>query len=224
MTDQEREQVLKMIESGKISAEDGLKLMRTLDQNPAEEEPPAIKQATVSGAGTDPGKEKTGTSGQAGKSSFDTDPRIEKVKSAVRRLWQIPLWIGIGITILSAWGMYTLVMAANLNFWFYFLSIPLLLGVLLIVAAVGSRKARWLFVDVHQKPGDKPARIFLGFPLPLKLAAWFLRTFGRYIPDLGKTNVDEVIQVIETGFTGEAPLVVNVDEGEDGERVQVNLG
>ncbi len=33
MTDEEREQVLKMIESGKISAEDGLKLMRTLDQS-----------------------------------------------------------------------------------------------------------------------------------------------------------------------------------------------
>jgi hypothetical protein len=30
--------------------------------------------------------------------------------------------------------------------------------------------------------------------------------------------------VIETGFTGEAPLVVNVDEGDDGERVQVYIG
>jgi hypothetical protein len=125
---------------------------------------------------------------------------------------------------MSAWGMYMLVRAANLNFWFYFLSLPLLLGVLLMVAAVGSRRARWLFVDVHQKPGDSPAHIFLGFPLPLKLAAWFLRTFGRYIPDLGKTNVDEVIQVIEAGFTGEEPLVVNVDEGDDGERVQVYIG
>jgi hypothetical protein len=224
MTDQEREQVLRMIESGKISAEDGLKLMRTLDQNPAEDELPVIEQVSGSGAGTHMGEEKAGTSAQADKSSFETDPRIEKVKSAVRRLWQIPLWIGIFITILSAWGMYALVRVANLNFWFYFLSIPLLLGVLLIVAAVGSRKARWLFVDVHQKPGDKPARIFLGFPLPLKLAAWFLRIFGRYIPNLGKTNVDEVIQVIETGFTGEAPLVVNVDEGDDGERVQVYIG
>ncbi|MGZ6346120.1 MAG: SHOCT-like domain-containing protein [Anaerolineales bacterium] len=224
MTDQEREQVLKMIESGKITAEDGLKLMHTLDQNPAEEELPTIKLVTGTGGGTDSGEEKARTNTQAGKSSFETDPRIEKVKSAVRRLWQIPLWIGIFITILSAWGMYMLVRVANINFWFYFLSIPLLLGVLLIAAAVGSRKARWLFVDVHQKPGDKPARIFLGFPLPLKLAAGFLRIFGRYIPDLRKTNVDEVIQVLETGFTGDSPLVVNVDEGENGERVQVYIG
>jgi len=79
-------------------------------------------------------------------------------------------------------------------------------------------------VDVHQKPGKTPSRIFLGFPLPLKLAAWFLRMFGHYIPNLGKTNVDEVIQVVEAGFSGEEPLVVNVDEGEEGERVQVYIG
>jgi hypothetical protein len=224
MTEQEREQVLKMIESGKISPEDGLKLMRTLDQSPAEDEVPLIKSETGTESGSGGGKENEGNSPHAEKSSFENDPRIERVKSTVRRLWQIPLWIGVFITVLSAWGMYMLVRAANLNFWFYCLSLPLLLGVLVMVAAVGSRRARWLFVDVHQKPGDKPARIFLGFPLPLKLTAWFLRTFGHYIPDLGKTNVDELIQVIETGLTGDEPLVVNVDEGDDGDRVQVYIG
>jgi hypothetical protein len=77
---------------------------------------------------------------------------------------------------------------------------------------------------VHQKPGERPARIFLGFPLPLKLAAWGMRTFGHYIPDMDKTKVEGVVQVIETGFNGEEPLVVNVDEGNDGERVQVYIG
>ena len=224
MTDQEREQVLKMIASGKISAEEGLKLMRTLDQSRAEDEMPVGIKAIGAGSNPEVEEEKTASEDPAAHSSFENDPRIARVKATVQRLWQIPLWIGVFITVLSAWGMYMLVRAANLNFWFYFLSLPLLLGVLIMVAAVGSRRARWLFVDVHQKPGERPARIFLGFPLPLKLAAWFLRTFGRYIPDLGKTNVDEVIEVIETGFTGKEPLVVNVDEGEDGERVQVYIG
>ncbi len=222
MTDQEREQVLKMIENGKITPEDGLKLMRTLDQSPIEDEVKA--DSAESGTRSAPDAEAGENAARNEKSSFGTDPRIERVKSTVRRLWQIPLWIGVLITILSAWGMYALVQAAHLNFWFYCLVAPLLMGVLVIVAAVGSRKARWLFVDVHQKPGEKPGRIFLGFPLPLKLAAWFLRTFGHHIPDLKKTNVDEVIQVVEAGFTGEEPLVVNVDEGDDGERVQVYIG
>jgi hypothetical protein len=224
MTNQEREQVLKMIENGTISPEDGLKLMQTLDQSPAEDE------AVVAGAEIKDRSEpvvapiENGSGAQKEKSSFDKDPRIDQVKSTVRRLWQIPLWIGVFITILSAWGMFSLVQAARLNFWFYCLSAPLLLGVLVIVAAIGSRKARWIFVDVHQKPGEKPERIFLGFPLPMKLAAWGMRTFGHKIPDMDKAKVEGVVQVIETGFTGEEPLVVNVDEGDGGERVRVYIG
>jgi hypothetical protein len=161
---------------------------------------------------------------QAERPAPEVDPRIAHIKSTARRLWQIPLWIGIGVTILSALGMYWIMQAAGTNFWFYFLTLPMLLGVAIVAIAVGSRRARWIFVDVHQKPGERPQRIFLGFPLPLKFAAWFLRTFGHNIPDLKNTNVDEVIQVIESGFSGDEPLVVNVDEGEDGERVQVYIG
>ena len=40
MTDQERNQVLKMIEDGKISPEEGLRLMQALDQVPAEDAVP----------------------------------------------------------------------------------------------------------------------------------------------------------------------------------------
>lgn len=214
MTDKEREQVLKMIEDGKISPEDGLKLMQALDQDMPEDANPAPQVAAASGS-EEPRSEPSG---------METDPKIDSIKSTVRRFWQIPLWIGIGIIILSAAGMYGLIQAGNLNFWFYCLVAPLLLGVLSIAAAVGSRTARWIFVDVQQKPGERPQRIFLGFPLPLKLAAWFLRTFGHKIDDLKNTNVDEVIQVIEAGFSGDEPLIVNVDEGEDGERVKVYIG
>jgi hypothetical protein len=224
MTDQEREQVLKMIENGTISPEDGLKLMQTLDQSPAEDEVPVVRTETSAGSESETAANENGTNAKQEKYSFDKDPRIDQVKSTVRRLWQIPLWIGVLITVLSAWGMYSLVQAAKLNFWFYCLGAPFLLGVLVIVAAIGSRKARWIFVDVHQKPGEKPSHIFLGFPLPLKLAAWGMRTFGHYIPEMDKTKVEGVVQMIETGFTSEEPLVVNVDEGEDGERVQVYIG
>jgi len=223
MTGQEREQVLKMIENGTISPEEGLILMQTLEQHPAEEEIPALPKENTPGTEATESAEKNRPEAQGETSSFEADPRIEQIKSTVQRLWQIPLWIGVLITVLSAWGMYSLVQAANLNFWFYCLVAPLLLGVLVIAAAIGSRKARWLFVDVHQRPGEKPNRIFLGFPIPLKLTAWFLRVFGRFIPDLQKTKVDEVIQMVETGFTGDAPLVVNVDD-ENGEQVKVFIG
>ena len=235
MTDQEREQVLKMIENGTISPEDGLKLMRTLDLSSAEDEATTGIPEADAGSRPEAGAKKDETKAQDGQSRFETDARIARVKSTARRLWQIPLWIGVAITILSAWGMYKLVQAAHLNFWFYCLSAPLLLGVLVIVAAIGSRKARWIFVDVHQKPGETPGRIFLGLPLPLKFLASFMRVLTQWFPGLAKEidkdkdgpgtdGLIKILELVDTGFTGEEPLVVNVDEGEDGERVQVYIG
>ena len=209
MTDQERSQILKMIENGKISPEEGLRLMQTLEQSPAEDEIQAAEAAAGKG------------SGDAAQSDFDADSRFARVKATARRLWQIPLWIGIGITVLCALGMYGIMRGPGMNFWFYFLMLPLLVGVAVIALAVGTRQARWIFVDVRQKNGQRPEHIFLGFPLPLRLTAWFLRTFGNMIPNLKKTNVDEVIQIIEMGLPGDSPMIVNVDEGDEGERVQV---
>ena len=224
MTDKERNQVLKMIENGKITPEEGLHLMEALDRSPAEEEGIAEPMETGAESRTESETETDFSKARAEESSFETDPRISRVKSAARRLWQIPLWIGVVITVVSATGMYAIMHGAGMNFWFFLLTLPLLLGVAIAASAVGSRKARWIFVNIQQKPGEKPAHIFLGFPLPLKLAAWFLRHFGNRIPDLKKTNVDEVIEVMETGFKGDSPLIVHVDEGEDGERVQVYIG
>ena len=152
------------------------------------------------------------------------DPQIERLKATARQLWQIPLWAGIFITVLSALGMYVILRGPGMNFWFFFLLLPLLLGVALTALSAGSQAARWICVDVHQRHGEYPHHIFLGFPLPLKLTAWFLRTFGPMIPDLQRTNVDEIIQVIESGFSGKEPLIVHVDEGDGGERIQVYIG
>jgi hypothetical protein len=229
MTDQEREIVLKMIEDGKISPEEGLKLMQAL-KSPVENAQLPGNAGTGSGARPEPGEESgPETSAEnpevkTERSGLEADPRIDRIKSTARRLWQVPLWIGVGITVLSALGMYSILRGPGLNFWFYCLTLPLLLGILGIAAAVGSRKARWLFVDVRQKPGVRPQRVFLGFPLPLKLTAWFLRTFGDKIPGLKKTNVDDVIRIVETGFSGDEPLIVNVDEGDHDEKVQVYIG
>ena len=218
MTDQERNQVLKMIADGKITPEQGLSLMQALDQENPEEIPAPAPLI--------PASEIAVTETPAEKPSLEVDPRIEEVKSTVRRLWQIPLWVGIAISVLSAWGMYAVMHGVGMNFWFYFLLLPLLLGVLMTALAIGSRQARWIFIDVHQKPGEHPDRIFLGFPIPLKFTAWFLRTFGPLIPGLHNNNVnlDEMSQVIETGFAGKEPFIVNVDEGEAGERVKVYIG
>jgi len=209
MSSEERKKILQMVQDGKISAEQAASLMRALeaDADPAE----AGVEILETGAGS--GFERNGA------------PEFEEVKSRARRFAMIPLWIGVFIAVLSAWGIYSIQQSVGVNFWFFCLLVPLLFGVLLIALGAGGEGSKWLYVNVDRKNAQEwPRNITLGFPLPLGLTAWFLRNFGQYIRGMQKTNVDEIIQILDaTGKSG-APLIINANDNEDGEQVQVYIG
>ncbi len=212
MSSEERQQILKMVEDGKINADEAMKLMKMLDELSAAME--IIEAAPASSSGAE----------AASDSKKPNAPEFEEVARRARRLWQIPLWIGVLITVLSAYWMYALVYASNYGFWFYFVWLPLLLGILMIALFASSRTSRWLYVNVEQAKGEWPRNITLGFPLPLGLASWFLRNFGNNIDGLRQANIDEIIEVLSKGISAKEPLIVNVNEGEHGDRVQVYIG
>jgi len=207
MSSEERKKILQMVEEGKISADQAASLMRALDADSVPAEMKVIQ--TESGPGFE----------------GSDAPEFEEVKSRARRFAMIPLWIGVFVAVLSAWGIYTVQQNSGLNFWFFCLLFPLFLGVLLIALGAGGQGSKWLYVNVDRREAhDWPQNITLGFPLPLGLTAWFLRNFGHNLRGMGKTNVDEIIQVLDaTGKSG-APLIVNVNDDEDGEHVQVYIG
>jgi hypothetical protein len=209
MSSEERRKILQMVQDGKISAEQASSLMRALDADTDDAE--AEVEVVEAGAGS--GFEKDGA------------PEFEEVKSRARRFAMIPLWIGVFIAVMSAWGIYSVQQSAGVNFWFFCLMVPLLLGVLLIALGAGGESSKWLYVNVDRRNAqDWPRNITLGFPLPLGLTAWFLRTFGRYIHGMEKTNVDEIIQILDaTGKSG-TPLIINANDNKDGEHVQVYIG
>ena len=215
MSAEERRKILQMVQDGKISAEQAASLMRALDEdrNPIEADIEVIETGAPYG-------DDTGTSGE----SFDA-PEFEAIKRRARRFAMIPLWVGVAITVLSAWGIYSVQQSSGLSFWFFFLMIPLLVGVLLIALGASGQTSKWLYINVDRRHAhDGPRNITLGFPLPLGLTAWFLRTFGRNIHGMRNTNVDEIIQILDaTGKSG-APLIINANDNEDGEHVQVYIG
>ena len=208
MSSEERKKILQMVQDGKISAEQAASLMHALE----EDADPAEVEVLETGA----------SPGPAGTDA----PEFEEVRARVRRFAMIPLWIGVIISVLSAWAIYGVQQSAGIiNFWFFCLLVPLLLGVLLIALSAGGQSSKWLYVNVDRRNAtDWPRNITLGFPLPLGLTAWFLRTFGHTIPGMKNTNVDEIIQVLDaTGKSG-APLIINANDNEDGEHVQVYIG
>ena len=209
MSSEERKKILQMVAEGKISPTEAATLMRALDADAPEEEIEVIQTA-------------------AGKSSESTDaPEFEEIKSRARRFALIPLWIGVFITVFSAWIIYSIQQNGGTSFWFYCMVLPLMFGILLITLGAGGRSSRWLYVDVDRrnaKDGDGPRRITLGFPLPLGFIAWFFRTFGSNLHGMSGSRVEGIIQIMNATKDSNEPFIVNVNDNDDGEHVRVFIG
>jgi hypothetical protein len=236
MADEERLQVLDMIASGKITAQQGVELLRALDEDiPGELAPtetiapapipsvrettadsPALETASIGSPHPDEEANPEVLESQPELPSFD--PRTGKW----RGWWRIPLWIGVIATILTGLLMYSIYNASGFGFWFACAWFPFLISVSILALAWASRRAHWIHVRIRQRPGERPQNIAISFPLPLTLTAWILRTFRGKIPTPEGVNPDEMILALNH-ITPEKPFYVEVNE-EDGERVEVYIG
>jgi len=248
VSDSERTKILEMIETGTITAEEGMTLLNVLSESSfpeAENDYVDGLPENISAADseTELSDVLPGPDGEHLEIEFDESemyagevevlpeqPKVEALGSEEinkwKRWWVIPLWIGAGITVLGGLLMFWAYRANDFQFGFWFACawFPFLSGVGLLALAWGSRTTPWLHVRVHQKPGESPQKIAISFPIPIRLTAWGLRTFGHFIPHMDGTSLDEVILALKDISTDEAPLFVDVDEGEYGEKVQVFIG
>jgi hypothetical protein len=209
MSSEERRKILQMVEEGKISAEEAASLMRALDEDSVE----AQVEAYEADAGS-------GFDGSASSAS-----EFDNVKARARRFAMIPLWIGVSIAVFSAWGIFGIQQNDGLNFWSFCLMFPLMLGVLLIAIGSAGQGSKWLYVNVDRRyASDWPKNITLGFPIPLGLTSWFIRNFGHNINGMNKAQVDGIVEVLNATGNSDDPFIVNVDDDDDGDRVQVYIG
>jgi len=122
------------------------------------------------------------------------------------------------------------------------------LGVLGVMLGWWLQQARWLYVRVRQHDGPPkklqrgtepvsssflpkekrvgfwPTNITIAFPLPLGLVAWGLRIAQPFVPQLKDAGVDDLFLAMQDELRDGHPLIVEIDEGEDGEQVQVYFG
>ena len=86
-----------------------------------------------------------------------------------------------------------------------------------------SKTSRWIYVNVEQKPGERPHRIVIAFPIPSPLLRWGMRNFGHNIPPEHRAQADLAMKAIFEEDAFNEPLFVDVHD-EDGEHVQVYIG
>ena len=218
MTDSERQQILKMIDDGKISAEQGLALMQALLEEPEDElvnvQETAAEQAVEV-------LQETDQSSQTGSNAARSNQDFERKLAGFRRLWVVPLVIGVVTTVLGALWMFSAMQAGGLSFWFFLAWLPFLAGVLITAVAFSSRTSRWIYINVKQKSGETPQRIVITFPL--SLVSWVMGFVKFTVPDPEVGAINEVMNAVFQSTKTSEPLLVDVQE-EDGEHVQVFIG
>lgn len=235
VTESERSKILEMIESGTITAEEGMTLLNVLggesesqpdvDSNLENDLPESILEPEEVFVEVEEFTDETEhLEGEIEvPNPISTPPGDEEIQKW-KRWWFIPLWIGAGITVIGGLLMYWAFSANGFGFWFACAWFPFLLGVGVLALAWGSKTSPWLHVRVQQAPGETPQRIAISFPLPVGLVTWGFRMFGHYIPNMEGIDLGEIIMALKDVAKDGTPFFVDVDEGENGEKVQVFIG
>jgi hypothetical protein len=208
----ERLEILEMIQQGKISPEEGLQLIETLTTSWEAEEQEYLQAKEEMLYPPPPTDEE------------DTPPDITTEEMEKwRGWWVIPFWTGVGITVLGGALMYWGWSARGFGLGFFAAWIPFLIGLGIMVLGWNSRTGPWIHIRIHQKPGEKPQKISLSFPIPIRFFAWSMKTFSQWMPDMPE-GVEGVLLALGDFSPGDSPLSINVDDEEDGEKVNIYIG
>ena len=197
-------QILKQVEAGILSPEEGAGLLEILDwDGSTRHAQPSIPPAEASAL-----------------------PKIEspRVTWYWKLGWRLFLWLGVGLTVLSAYWMYQAYVQAGFGIGFILSWIPFLLGILLVYAGARLIEAPWVHLKVNQAGRAHPTKIDLAMPLPLGFIQWIIKTFDRFMPEevRGK-KIDELLAELERSIRNGEPFQVQVDDDRDGDHVEVQI-
>ena len=229
--------ILRRVESGELSLEDGNHLLFELEEREGE-------AATLSGPekldGAQAGPAEIPQPGTV--DSFQTEPAliaqeasepdalptgqpVEDVPRSSkmtgwRGLWVVPFVLGLLLTLVSANWMYLGLVSAGLSWGFWLSFFPFAFGVIIMWASWQMRLARWLHLRVRQKPGVRPQVFTFSLPLPIGLTRWVIQRFGQFAPSINGQDSVEILDELDRAFAGDDPLHVYVD-GADGQQVEI---
>ena len=211
-----------MIADGKITPEEGSRLLAALSGGtPLELATPAASTVEAQEA---PQAEQAGAQRQAytpEQEVVSPPPPIETQIPDTRHWWQVPFWIGAALLVAGAFtlagalssGAVCLVLLCGLPL--------LLIGILGIIVAWFARNGPWVHIRVKN---DRPGEHNFNFSVPLDLGVVAVRVAEPFVPQMRDTGVDDVIVSMKDNVKKDQPLIIDVNDDEDGEHVQVIVG
>lgn len=197
----ERLEILKMVEAGQIDAQEAAMLLSALNEAEAQDLPDAPAEALSQAVA--PEKE-----------------RFQNRENRWARFWIYPMMAG-GIMLILGSLVTGMIYATGATLgWLVCGWLPMLLGLMIVFLALWSRQATWMHLRISEKGQRKMA---LSFPLPLTLAAWAVRIAEPFVPQLQETSVDDLIVALRESASRGEPFSIDVQDDQDGERVELYI-
>ena len=207
MTSEESKlEILRKVEDGTLSPEEGSDLIGILEAAKAVESEPEIIQPPLE---------------PEAPQAPEATPRVSGCWKAA---WSMILLGGAVLTAFSAYWIYQGYQKAGLGWGFWLSWIPFAIGILIMVFGWILMESPWLHVRVKTRDSGKLQKIVISIPLPLRLVSWVFRTFGQYMPpEVKEKGVEEMLLEIDQALKRGEPFQVEVDDKEDGDQVFIYI-
>lgn len=204
-SDESRLEILKRVEEGILSIDEGSELIGIL-----------------AGVGTKPAtSEWTAPPPAADQFTETVCPQVSNWWKAV---WSLILIGGAILTGFSSYWVYQGYQKAGFGWGFWLSWIPFIIGVLIMLLGATLMDSPWLHLRVRDSNSNKPHKISITMPLPLKLASWVFRVFGHYMPtEVKDMRIDEMLNEVENMLKRGEPFQVEVNDKEDGDQVYIYI-
>lgn len=167
--DENKLEILKKVENGTLSVEEGADLLAILDGGSAKSAPDTTPQPEV-------------LQGRAGPETIEEEMHTTAVPAGWKSLWSIPMFLGIVFMGLSGLWLYTSYGRSGLGVGFWFALFFLAISTAILIFGWRLVAGRWLVLNVTERKLDHSDRVKIWVPFPLHFADWVMRHFGQYMP------------------------------------------
>lgn len=160
-SDENKLQILKKVENGTLSIEEGADLLAILEKSTRE---PVAQSIDA-------------------KEPVDASALPERVPAGWQALWSLFIWIGVVFMGASAYWLYSSYARSGMGWGFWVAFIFLFLSTSIVYFGWRLVAGRWMVVRISSKEGESAKRFLFWAPLPIHMGIWVFKTFGKYMPD-----------------------------------------
>jgi hypothetical protein len=192
-TEENKLSILKKVEDGTLTIEEGADLLAILERGQGT----AAPQEPLTGEVIDPVKE---------------DPIPDQVPAGWRAAWSFFIWLGVVFMGASGYWLWSSYARSGLGVGFWFALVFLILSSAIVFFGWRLVAGRWMAVRIVSRDEGKPSRHLFWAPLPLHLGIWVFKTFDKYMPeDVKEQQYDQMLVEMDKSLNKDEVFKIDID-------------